>query len=223
MRYVSRLILGAFAASFIGAASAQTPPTPATPAPATPAPATAPAATPDVPKSEYLPLTAGTKWTYKVGESVITVKVDKAATATEGATLNTEVNDKVVASETLVVKADGIYRTKINRIDIVPPVMILKFQAGGLAANKGDKWKVESKIQDQQVKGEFTIRETKEKVTVPAGEFEAVVVEGPDFEIAGTKTSVKYWFVWKRGIVKLSYSISGNEANLELKDFSEGK
>ena len=36
------------------------------------------------------------------------------------------------------------------------------------------------------------------------------MVDGPDFEIAGTKTGVKYWFAKNAGIVKLTYNIAQN-------------
>lgn len=170
--------------------------------------------------TDYYPLKTGAKWTYKVGETTITVKV--ASADENGAVLETLVNEKAVASETIQVKADGVYRTKINKNDITPPVKILELKDGKPAA-KGTKWKVESKIQDQPVKGDFEIKDDKEKVKVPAGEFEAVVVDGPNFEIAGTKTGVKYWFSQNKGVVKLTYSIAGNEAVLELKDYTEGK
>jgi len=174
--------------------------------------------------SDLYPLVKDAKWVYKVGETTITVKV--ASTKMEGgateAVLETLVNEKAVASETILVKADGIYRSAINKNAITPPVKILEIKDGKPAA-KGAKWKVESKIQDQPVKGEFTVKEDKEKLKVPAGDFDAIVVDGPDFDIAGTKTGVKYWFVTGKGVAKLSYSISGNEAVLELKEYVEPK
>lgn len=196
MRRMARLALGAVVLFAASAAMAQN------------------AATTDL-----YPLKKDSKWVYKVGETNITVRV--ASADENGATLETLVNDKVVAKETIQVKADGIYRTMINQAKIEPPVKILELKDGKAAA-KGTKWKVESKIAEQPVKGEFTIVDP-EKVKVPAGEFDSVVVNGPDFEIAGIKTGVKYWFAPTKGIVKLTYNISGNEAVLELKEFTEGK
>jgi hypothetical protein len=170
--------------------------------------------------TELYPLKKDTKWVYKVGETTITVKV--TAADANGATLETLVNDKAVASEVIQVKADGVYRTKINKADINPPVKILELKDGKAVA-KGAKWDVKSKIQDQEVKGTFTVKDDAEKVKVPAGEYSTVVVDGPDFEIAGTKTGVKYWFAKNAGIVKLTYNIAGNEAVLELKEYTEGK
>lgn len=178
---------------------------------------------PGAASSDLYPLVKDAKWVYKVGETTITVKV--ASTKTEGgkteAVLETMVNDKAVASETILVQADGIYRSAINKNTITPPVKILELKDGKAAA-KGTKWKIESKIQDQPVKGEFSIKDDKEKLKVPAGEYDAIVVDGPDMDIAGTKTGVKYWFVPKFGVAKLSYSISGNEAVLELKEYNDG-
>lgn len=194
MRRTARLALGSLAVFIASAALAQT--------------------------TDLYPLKKDTKWVYKVGETTITVKV--TAADANGATLETLVNDKAVASETIQVKSDGVYRTKINKAEITPPVLILKLKDGKAAA-KGDKWDVKSKIQDQEVKGTFTVKDDAEAVKVPGGEFKAVVVDGPDFEIAGTKTGVKYWFASGKGIVKLTYNIAGNEAVLELKEFAEGK
>ncbi len=179
-----------------------------------PAPAVGPTGSGD-----FYPLKPGTKWTYKVADTTIVVQV--AGTDSEGTKLETKVADKVVASEVLKVSPDKISRVKINSAAITPPVDILRFEGGKVV--KGAKWKIESKIQDATVKGEFTVKDDKEKIEVGAGKFEAVCVEGPEFDIAGTKTAVRYWFVAGKGIVKLSYSIQGNEAVLELKEYTEGK
>ena len=199
MRRTARLALGCVALFAASAAIAQT---------------TAPAAT------DYYPLKAGTKWVYKVGETTITVKVNSVDAS--GAVLDTLVNDKSVATEVIQVKPDGVYRAKINKADIAPPVKILSLKDGKPEA-VGTTWKVDSKVQDQPLKGEFKHTADKEKVKVPAAEYETVVVDGPGFEIAGTKTGIKYWFAPKVGIVKLAYNIAGNEAVLELKEYTEGK
>ena len=164
--------------------------------PATPAPAGG--------TSDYYPTKKDTKWVYKVGESNITVKVTTVEAG--GATLDTSVNDKSVATETIQVKPDGIYRSKINGKDITPPVRFLALKDGKLmaAGTSEATWKVDSKVADQPLKGEWKMTADKEKTKVPAGEFECVVVDGPAFEIAGTKTGIKYHFAPGKGIVKLS-------------------
>jgi len=168
---------------------------------------------------EYYPLKVGNKWTYKVGDTTtIEMKVDKIEAGE--ATLSTSVNGKQVATESVKVDATGVLRTKINGTAITPPVKFL-----ALPVKKGEEWSVDSKInvsgQEHAIKGKFTIKDDKEKVKVRDKDYETVVVDGPDFDIAGTKTAVKYWFAAGKGVVKLTYTIAGNEAVLELTDFTE--
>lgn len=200
MRRTTRIAVGAFVLlAATTAVVAQTPP----------------------PGSEYYPLKVGNKWTYKVGDTTtIEMKVEKIDAGE--ATLNTFVNGKQVASEAVKVTPEGVTRTKINGTEIKPAVKFLAFPV-----KKDTKWKVDSKItvagQEHSIKGEFTIKEEKEKVKVRDKDYETVVVDGPDFDIAGTKTAVKYWFAAGKGVVKLTYNIAGNEAVLELTEFTEGK
>ena len=203
-----RLALGSAALLVASAVLAQAPPAASAPAPAAP-----PAS------GDFYPIKPGAKWVYRVGETTITVKV--AGPDGDGTKLETEVNGKTVASEVVKVTPDGVSRIKINTAAITPPVQILKLQGG--KAVKGEKWKVESTIQGSAVKGEFSIKDDAEKVKIQGVDYSAVCVEGPEFDIAGTKTAVKYWFVGGKGVVKLMYSIQGNEAVLELKEYTEGK
>lgn len=175
--------------------------------------------------TDYFPLKLGSKWIYKVGENEVTVVVgvtDKGETK-----LDTLSSQKIVASESVTVKADGVYRTKINSTVIEPPVKILELETkdGKLVPKaKGAKWAIASKVTTQPLTGDFMIGEPA-KVTVPASAtpLDCVFVEGPKFNIAGTETSVKYYFAPGKGIVKLSYSIQGTEATLELKSYDEAK
>ncbi len=170
--------------------------------------------------SEFYPLKKDTKWVYKVGDNTIEVKAVEVGP--DGTRLDTLVNNKAVASETIQVKPDGVYRTKINSNEVKPAVKILELKDGKVAP-AGTKWDVASAIASQNIKGAFTIKSDKEKVKVPLGEFDAVLVEGPEFDIAGSKAAVKYWYVAGKGVVKLTYSIGGNESQLELKEYTEGK
>ena len=173
--------------------------------------------------TDYFPLKEGSKWVYKVGESEVTVQV--GATTAGETKLDTIANGKPVASESVKVQADGVYRTKINATAIEPPVKILELEMkdGKLVPKgKGAKWGVSSKVQSQVVGGEFAIGDPA-KVKIADKEVDCVFVEGAKFNIAGTETSVKYYFAAGKGIVKLSYSIQGADATLELKSYEEGK
>lgn len=176
----------------------------------------------DAPTADgYFPLKAKTKWTYKVQDQ--TVEVVVAGTESfnnETCTrIDTLVNNKVVASELYSVKGDGVYRVKVKDDKIDPPVKVL-----ALPVKKDAAWKFTSKVGNQTVSGEFKIKDDKEKIKILGADAEAVLVEGIDLDVAGTKTTVKTWFVKDKGIVKLSYKIQEAEAVLELsKPVEEGK
>jgi len=166
-------------------------------------------------ETEWYPLKKDTTWTYKVPGNSIVMKVTNPADK-DGAKVETLVNGKSIANEHIQVKEDGVYRTSINGLKPEQPVRFLK-----LPPKEGESWDVETKIQGQAVKGKFTT--SKEKVTVPAGSYDAFKVEGKDFDIAGMKTNITYWFADKVGIVKLSFSLGGTDAVLELEKYEPGK
>jgi len=168
----------------------------------------------DMPNADgYFPLKPKSKWTYKVQDQ--TVEVVVAGTEkfnNEDCTkVDTLVNGKVVASELYSVKADGVYRVKVKDDKIDPPVKVL-----AVPVKKDVSWELKSKVGSQTVSGTYKIKDDKEKVETPAGKFEAVLVEGVDLDVAGTKTTVRTWFVKDKGIVKLEYKIQDAVSSLEL-------
>lgn len=221
MRRLTQWMLGTFVAVVaVATVAAQAPPAAPAPVPApavAPQPAVAPPAAAAT-LTDLFPIKVGSKWTYKIGEAqTIEVRVDSAKDGE--AVLSTVVGGKSVAKETIKVQADGVYRTKVNDSPINPPVKIL-----ALPAKKDTKWLVETKVQEQTVKGNFLVKEEKEKIKLKDGkDIEAVLVESADLDVAGTKTTVKTWFAPGKGMIKLQYSINGNEATLELTEYVEGK
>jgi hypothetical protein len=160
------------------------------------------------PKSttDLFPIKPGTKWTYKTGDQVVEVKVsDKTVKFNneDCVQLETSVSGKVVANELYSIKPDGVYRVKVKDDKIDPGIKVLP-----LPIKSGESWKFNSKVGTQTVTGEFKIKGDKEKIKVPAGEFESVLVEGVELDVAGAKTTVRLWFVKDKGIVKLYYKIS---------------
>jgi len=170
--------------------------------------------------TDLFPVKKGSKWVYKVADQEVTVvasgteKFDKQ----DCTKLDTMVGGQTKASELVYVTKDGVYRAKVSEDKVDPPVKFLS-----LPAKKGDSWKVDSKVKGQTIKGEFKVTDDKAKVKVPAGEFDAVLVEGTDLDIAGSKSTIKQWFAPGKGIVKTVYVIQGNESTVELKEYTEGK
>jgi hypothetical protein len=137
----------------------------------------------------------------------------------DGNTLDTLVGGKKVASETIEAKADGIYRTKVNGVAIEPAIKIFHLPV----SDKDVSWDVASKLNAQEIKGKFTQKGTKEKFKMGTTDLDAVVVDGPEFTIANAKCSIKQWFVDGKYVVKMVYSIAGNESMIELTNYTDGK
>jgi hypothetical protein len=175
-------------------------------------------------ETPYYPLKKGTTWTYRSAfrkdpDKSVSVTVRVTDSDKEGARVEATANDRSVAVETVVVTADGIYRTAINGVKPDAPVRILK-----LPAKKGEKWDVDTRLQGQAVKGTFTTDE--EEVTVPAGKYKAIKTEAKDFAVGSLKITTACWFAEKVGVVKLSVTVGGvaaGEAVWELEKFAEGK
>ncbi|HET6576042.1 MAG TPA: hypothetical protein VFG68_20745 [Fimbriiglobus sp.] len=183
--------------------------------------AVAPAA--PVPKEKaktpnYYPTALGSRWVYKVGATEIATEVTavESKSGARLATIATLVNGKAVATERISVTAKGVFRDRINKADLKPPACILKSPL-----KSGDKWEVDSSVQGQVTKMSFTTGGS-EEVEVPAGKYKAHRVDA-DGTIAGAQTGVTYWFAPDVGVVKIRYTIAGNESVLELKSFTAGK
>jgi hypothetical protein len=206
-----RSVLGAAAVMFGGVLLAQ--------------PKGAPAPTPT---DNLFPTKVKTKWTYKVGDNFVDVAVSKMEKVNneEQYQFDTTVGKEAKTTEMFVVRADGVYRTKVKEDKLDPYVKILP-----LPAKEGTSWDVNSKLGTQTVKGTLKVVKAKDPVTIktPAGDvsYDAVLVEGKDLDIAGAKTTVRIWFAKDRGIVKEEFVLqTGDKVTLELSKFvpaDEGK
>lgn len=168
--------------------------------------------------SSFYPLKVGTTWEYKLttkgNSQTVIVKVakhDKIGN-TMCALLETSVNGNVSATEHVAATKDGVYRYTFSGQDIQPPVCFLK-----LPPKKGEKWKVDSKIGTQTGKATFVSGE--EEVSVPAGKFKTITSATDDFEAAGMKVPVTYWFASNTGIVKQVVKFGDQEVLIELVKF----
>jgi hypothetical protein len=173
----------------------------------------------DAPADGYFPLKKGAKWVYKVGDNEVTVTVVKSEMKNkeEYFQVDTVVGKETKTTEWYVVRSDGVYRTQVKDDKIDPPVKVLP-----TPIKEGASWEVNSKLGTQSLKGTLKVMSTKADVTVPAGKFATVFVEGKDVDVAGAKTTVRIWFAKDRGIVKEEFILQGGEKLLlELKEYKE--
>jgi hypothetical protein len=173
------------------------------------------------PTDPYFPLKKDTKWTYKVGDNFVEVRVSQVSKvgSEEQYTVETVVGKDPKTSEVYVVRTDGVYRTKVKDDKLDPPVKVLE-----LPIKKGATWAINSKLGTQTIKGNLTVKDDKAEIVTPAGKYSAVLVEGENMDIAGAKTTVRIWFAKDRGIVKEEFLLQGGEkVTLELSKYEEGK
>jgi hypothetical protein len=128
-----------------------------------------------------------------------------------GFKLKIEGGGKVLDEEALV-REDGVYRLSSAGKTITPPVCFLK---AGL--KKGETWTVDSQSENAVLKGKLEFDE--EKVTVPAGTYDAIVVRCDDFQIGGQTLQVEAWYAAKVGMVKQRVRIGQHDVTLELEKF----
>jgi hypothetical protein len=175
--------------------------------------------------STYFPMEVGTTWHYRVGEARFKVKVTKHEKIADVMAAKLETfgdKDKLISSEHVAVTSDTdgqkIVRVASNGKALTPPVPFLK-----LPPKKDLSWKIDSKVDGQAIRGVFKIRSTDEKVTVPAGTYKTVVVDGQDLEVIGNKLSLTYQFAEKVGMVKQTMDLAGQKIVVELEKFEAGK
>lgn len=179
------------------------------------------AADDDFTYSPYYPMQVGATWSYKTGDAKFSVKVtthEKIGT-TMCARLETVQDGKVVGSEDVFAKDDGVYRLALDGKVIEPAVHILK-----LPPKSGDAWvvdsKAESKTGTERLQGTF--KTGGEEVTVPAGKYTAVTVSCDDLDANGAKYSFTTDYVKDVGMVKQVIEAGGLKTVIELEKYEAG-
>ena len=174
----------------------------------------------------YFPLKVKSKWTYRVGDNDVTVSVVK--TEKVGTEDHFQVDTFVgkdakpgeaKTSEWYVVRADGVYRTRVKDDKLDPYIKVL-----ALPVKKDATWDVNSKLGTQTVKGTLKVMSDKEKLKIQGTDYDTVLIEGKDMDIAGAKTTVRLWFAKNYGIVREEFILQGGEKTLlELTKYEEAK
>ena len=192
-------------------------------------------------QAEYYPLKQGQSWTYRVTDlkktpvkvdDKITVKieVDKEETYTRKTTgkdgkkivdeftgyLLKNTGGQQSKHDHVVVLEDGVYRVETAKVALTPPLQIFK-----LPLKDGETWEANSTIGKGAIKGTFTAKY--EKVTVPAGAYDAWVIRFRSDPSAEHPFEFTNWFVKDIGMVKSHVKSKDHERLLELQSYSGGK
>ena len=169
------------------------------------------------PSQPIYPLREGSEWIYQAGAFELSERItgfDEIG-GERCARVETRMNGQLVASEHIAIRRDGVYRVAIAGDPVTPALCFLKFPAP-----RGTRWAVQSKIQDAEVSGQFTLGT--DIVELPTGKYQAVTSHGTEFEAAGKKLEFTYYFVPGIGKVRQIVSVDGQSTELLLKEFRPG-
>jgi hypothetical protein len=170
----------------------------------------------------YYPLKTGNKWIYNVSlpdgssyKQTVTVLDPEKKKIRERITYE----DNLLAELHFTETNQGLYK-----MEEVSQSGVLSFDPYQMVLSSklivGSSWSWESK--DGKMKETAKVIAT-EKVTVPAGEFTALVVQCEGIDETGISYVDKTWYVKKVGYVKHVYSADGKIANLELAEYTLAK
>ncbi len=168
----------------------------------------------------YYPLKVGTKWTYDLdtgnGQKVELISEIGGRDTFNGkslARLEVAANGKKLpATEHLDSDAEGVYRVRMNNMEVTPPIQLIKYPL-----KEGQTWGGETSAAGQKMT--VNCSEGKiEDVQVPAGKFKAIPTT-----ITVTQGAVKlkniFWFAEGVGIIKQRSEIGPQTVTLELKKY----
>lgn len=165
----------------------------------------------------YFPLQVGNTWRFvnSAGAETVTqvVRIEKVQNE-EGYRLETSVANRVVSSEVLAVRPDGIYRLAANDVPLNPPMPVLK---NPLKA--GASWSFQSQVKDRTIGGTLTVQSLAEAEMTRAGKFKCVKVAGDNLQLDKQKAALTTWYAPQVGPVKISIKIGEQETTLELVEF----
>jgi len=166
----------------------------------------------------YYPLQKGNLWHYDVEVDSVPIKMTYVVAKIETIDserlfrIDTTVDGRVQSTEHLKHSTAGLFRSRFNGIEAEPPVQMLKSPI-----QIGDSWKARTKIGPQEIVVEAKIEKT-EKITVPAGEFEAIQAHVAT-DVDGIQVVSDYWFAVDVGIVKQEMVIGDQKIISKLREY----
>ena len=176
----------------------------------------------EVGRSGFYPLEVGSEWRYAINDRNVVARVTKheQIAGHSAGRVDSFLDDKLLSTEHIAVTAEGVFRVAFSGEAATKPVMILK-----LPPKDGEVWAVDTEISGSKIKG--SARCDREKLTVPAGEFDAYRVRGtyavttPDGKVSNPEFT--FWFADGTGVVKLGTKSGDSDVILELRSFKKGE
>jgi hypothetical protein len=160
----------------------------------------------------YYPLEEGNEWKFRItvndNVDTITTRIAKVENI-NGEKLSRLEPSKGEITEHLSQTEKGVFRNRLNGVEVSPALMLLPYPV-----KVGAKWAGEITVQKKKL--EYTgVIEAEEMVDVPAGKFKTLRVV-LKLEENGTEVITTYWFAKDVGFVKQRVEVGGNDILLEL-------
>jgi hypothetical protein len=178
----------------------------------------------DAKAPNYYPMKVGTKWHYEVdagtGQKVQLVSEIGGVEDMRGkslARLEVAANGKKLpTTEHLWSDKNGVYRVRMNAMEVEPPICLIKYPL-----KEGQRWGGETSAAGQRMKVDCSEGKP-EDVQVPAGKYRAIpctitVTQGP------VKLKNVFWFAEDVGIVKQRSEVGPQTVTLELTKYEAAK
>jgi hypothetical protein len=183
-------------------------------------------------KTPYFPLREGSTWYYKISSGgSYTVKMTGLEKSGDEACAKLETRQgdkadgKLLATELVTVKADGVYRCGFAGSPATPPLLFLKLDPKdpGKTTKSGAKWTFKSEIAKQDVAGSFKLEETKDLTVGKTAYKNVVKVTSEGVAIDGQPVVITYYFAKGVGMIKQEVNVGGDTTTTELEKYTEAK
>jgi hypothetical protein len=169
----------------------------------------------------YYPLQAGNQWRFRVtfGENSdkAVARITKIETigGQSLARLEESVKSRVVAVGHLRQTEKGVFRYRMNDMEISPPMCLLQYPV-----KAGARWEGDITVGDS--KSKYACEAMQDTVEVPAGKFQAVRVT-VRIQDKVLPVTITYWFAQDVGIVKQTVEAEKRSIVTELEKFEPKK
>lgn len=174
--------------------------------------------------ANYYPLKPGTKWHYllerSTGEKIrLTSQISeiKNINGKELALLEVFADgQKIAASEHLQGTAEGVFRVRMNNVELTPPICLIKYPV-----KPGQTWGADMTVSKRRMNLQGTEGKP-EDVGVPAGKYRAVPCTIVVSDATDKSTTV-FWFAEDVGIVKQRSEDESEWVTMELIKYEPAK
>lgn len=172
-------------------------------------------------ETPYYPLKIGAAWTYRGDKHTLVSRVMRREQlgGIDCAVVETERDKKPMATEHWLSTAEGLYWVGLERRRLSPPLRMLR-----LPPRAGDTW--QTNLRDGREKErvqQAVLVVGEEEVTVPAGTYRAVTLQGEITQDGVRQRAMTYWFAPGVGIVKMVIRQGEQRQVYELEKYEPGK